>query len=131
MKPYRPTIDQLECRITPTAKWGQTVEVFQAAPTTIAAPSDFGALVYGSTIQLVWADHSDNETGFLILQSTNGGHSWKQFAITEANVTGYDFTNPRPNKEYMYVVFAFNDMDLSLHTNFATATMPRTKRDLM
>jgi len=127
MKSYRPTIEQLEERATPDAKWSQPVDVFQASPTTITAPSALTAIVDGSRIQETWTDNSSNETGFLVLQSANGGRTWKQLTTTGMNVTGCFATNLRPGKDYMYVVFAYNDTDISLHTNFAEVTFPRTK----
>jgi hypothetical protein len=55
-----------------------------------AAPSNLVAsALAGSQVSLTWQDHANNESGFLIEDSTDGGNSWTQVATAPTNATTY------------------------------------------
>ena len=72
------------------------------------APDTLAAALNGTEIDLSWADHSDNETGFIIERSTDGVN-YSPLATTVANVTAYADTSPLAlNTTYSYRVRATN-----------------------
>ena len=96
-----------------------------ATAATIGAPSNLTAQsVSSSQINLAWADHSGNETGFKIERSTNG-KTFAQIATVGANVTGYSSTGLTRGTRYWYRVRAFNASADSAFSNTASA---RTKQ---
>ena len=56
-----------------------------------AAPSDVSAAVqYDGSVVVTWSDNSDNETGFTIFRSDDGGVTWPTVVATvDADVTSY------------------------------------------
>lgn len=81
------------------------------APTAIDlpkpnAPSDLSSTVNGSNIDLTWTDNSDNETGFYIYQSTDGG-AYERIHTTAANVTAYTVQS-LDAASYSFRVTAYN-----------------------
>jgi hypothetical protein len=61
-----------------------------------------------TSVSLTWQDNSNNETGFLVERSTNGGRSWTQIGQVCANVTSFTDTSVTKNKTYCYRVRAYN-----------------------
>ena len=58
-----------------------------------------------------WADSSDNEDGFTIEASNNGGFTWNPVGTTGVNSTSYSVTGLTPGKSYSFRVSAFNSRD--------------------
>jgi hypothetical protein len=89
------------------------------------APSDLLATAASSNrIDLGWMDNSDNEGGFRIEQSTDGGGSFSVIAQVGGNVTSYSDAGLLPSTEYCYRVRAFNGAGPSDYTNTDCATTP-------
>ncbi|HYL93411.1 MAG TPA: choice-of-anchor D domain-containing protein [Alphaproteobacteria bacterium] len=86
------------------------------------APTNLTATTQGTTtINLSWADKSNNETGFYIERSTNGV-SWFRIATVGANVTTYADNGLARRTTYYYRVQAYNANGVSAYTNTANAT---------
>ena len=94
-------------------------------PLPPAAPGILMAsAVSKSQINLAWADHSDNESGFQIERSTDGS-LFTPIATVGVNVTGIANTGLKANKTYWYRVRAFNAVGSSAYSNVAGATTLR------
>lgn len=76
-----------------------------------------------SRIDLSWSDLSDNERGFNIYRSSNGGSSLTYLGSVAANVSTYSDTSVAPNGAYMYQVEAFTT-SFSALSNTASAVTP-------
>ncbi len=88
-----------------------------------AAPSNLTTTVPSMTqINLNWQDNSNNETGFQIFRSTDGGVSFSQFATVAANVTSFSNNALVTGQTYFYRVRAFNDIGVSAFSNTVSAT---------
>lgn len=71
-----------------------------------AAPSDLSAIAVSELrVDLVWADNSDNETGFEIERKDPGG-SFVEKATQGSNVTTWSDRSVQPDREYVYRVRA-------------------------
>ena len=90
-----------------------------AAPTALAATA-----VSSSQIDLAWADNSDNEDGFRIERSTDGGQTFTLLTTVGAGVTGYSDAGLAASTTYTYRVHAFNAGGDSGYSNTAGATTP-------
>ena len=78
--------------------------------------------VSNSKINLAWADHSDNETGFKIERKTpQSGGAYAEIAIVPANVSSYSDLGLNPANEYFYRVCAYNAGGHSSYSNEANA----------
>jgi len=80
-------------------------------------------VVSKSQINLQWADHSGNETGFEIERSTDNVR-FSRIKTVNANVTTYITTNLTAGKTYWYRVNAKNGVGDSAYSNTASATTP-------
>jgi titin len=82
--------------------------------------------VYTNQIYLTWQDNSDNEDGFKIERSVNGG-GFNQLGIQGANVTTYYDSGPQGGGlkpgTYCYRVKAFNSLGDSSYSNESCATI--------
>lgn len=85
-------------------------------------PSDLNATAMTNKIDLTWTDNSDNETGFYIERSVNGG-GFVRIDSTGANVTNYSDMDVAPGDVYVYRVFAYNNDGISTSTFVATASI--------
>jgi fibronectin type 3 domain-containing protein len=91
-----------------------------SAPT---APSNLtAAAVSAVQVNLSWQDNSDNEGGFSIEQSTDGGNTWTVPATASANATSYALSGLQPNTTYTFRVRAFNSKGNSGYSNSASAS---------
>ncbi|HSZ56316.1 MAG TPA: fibronectin type III domain-containing protein [Tepidisphaeraceae bacterium] len=101
---------------------------FPAQTSPPAAPDNLVATALaGTQVGLVWQDHADNESRFLIEDSTNGGTSWTQVATAATNATSYALGGLTPGTSYSFRVRATNAVGNSGYTNVATAaTIPLT-----
>jgi FtsP/CotA-like multicopper oxidase with cupredoxin domain len=90
---------------TITTKSAYVIAV-QAQPP--AAPTDLTAAVQaGPQVNLTWTDNANNETGFVIQRSVDGG-AFTRIATPAANSTSYLDTNVTSGKVYEYQVAATN-----------------------
>ena len=68
-----------------------------------------------------WTDASNNETGFKIDASTDGGTTWTQVATSAANTTTYTVTGLTPNTSYRFRLRAYNALGESPNSAASTA----------
>jgi hypothetical protein len=91
-----------------------------AAPTTLTAKA-----LPKLRIQLSWTDRANNESGFKIERTTDGGATWTALAAVGNNATTYTDSNLVLAKPYGYRVKAWNSCGESATTNVASATAKR------
>jgi hypothetical protein len=101
---------------TPTSTPTPTPTPTPQAPTNLTATA-----VSRSQINLAWTDNSDNETGFKVERSKNGG-KFSQIAIVGANVATYPATGLSRATTYYFRVRAYNGSSNSGYSNVASAT---------
>lgn len=90
-----------------------------------AAPDGLAATATSETaIELSWNDNSDDETGFRIERSTDGGGSWLLLAEVGADTTTYADSGLSACQEFSYRVRAERSSDgaVSSYSNVASAT---------
>lgn len=73
-------------------------------------------------INLSWTDNSDNEDGFTIERSIDGGSNWSVLNTTSQNIISYPDTGLTPYSIYYYRVYAFNSTGNSPYSNIAWDT---------
>ena len=61
-----------------------------------------------TSLQLYWLDQSNNETGFHVYRSTDGGANYTLIGDAAANSQFYQDNNLTPGMKYTYKVTAFN-----------------------
>ncbi|MFG6686059.1 T9SS type A sorting domain-containing protein [Mariniflexile sp. HNIBRBA6329] len=84
------------------------IQVLDLGGATPNAPTDVLAVSNSCTsVDLTWTDNSDNEDGFNILQSTNGGNYTLVQAL-EANIQSFSITNLSESTSYTFIVNAVN-----------------------
>ena len=94
-----------------------------------AAPFNLGAIAIGSTqVQVTWTDGSNNEAGFRLQRSTNGGTSWTLLAELASQLF-YD-GGRSPEVEVCYRAFAFNSAGESSPSNTGCTTPPAAPTQL-
>ncbi len=82
-----------------------------------AIPTGLTAAVASPTsVQLTWTDNSNNETGFRIQISSNGGSTWTTATTTGANVTSYTDSGLTTNHAYQFRI-RLNSSNGSTHAN--------------
>ena len=87
-----------------------------------APPGNLIATVISNTqIDLAWADHSGNETGFKIERKTGNAGTYMQVATVAANVTNFSSPGLNPNTKYYYRVRASNAGGNSPYSSAAEA----------
>ena len=95
-----------------------------AGPTPVA-PSDLTAtMIDCRTIQLDWTDNSDNEDGFKLEESFDGGIVYYQFDNVGPDIVTYTSTNYAPNSPYFFRIRAFNGGGNSPYSNIANVFLP-------
>jgi hypothetical protein len=87
------------------------------APSGLTAIADFSR-----RINLSWTDNSNNESGFRIERSVNGGANWSLLSSLPSNTSSYLDTGLTPNSIYHYRVNAFNSFGNSPYSNTAFDT---------
>ncbi len=100
MKSYRPMLESLEDRMTPT----------------IIAPSNLTADVQNGQVILVWNDNSDNEAHFVVERSTPNGRT-VQIGLAPALVPTFTDDAIHGHKTYYYRVYAVGVDGPSDYTN--------------
>lgn len=89
-----------------------------------AAPSGLTALADSSrNIQLTWSDNSNNEAGYKVERSTNGGNNWNIITSLGQNTNSFLDTGLIPNSVYYYRVFGYNIFGNSQYSNIAYDTV--------
>ncbi|MDQ8183619.1 fibronectin type III domain-containing protein [Pelagicoccus sp. SDUM812005] len=73
--------------------------------------------------KLTWQDNSDNEDGFYIERSKNGG-SFERIATLPANTTTFEDSDTQAGVRYRYRVQAFNSFGVSGYTNISLFELP-------
>jgi len=100
--------------------------VVQATPPT--APSDLTATLDGTVpqVNLSWTDNADNETGFVVERSDNGGAFAVIATLPGTDITSYSDTNVAFGNIYEYQVAATNAVGQSGYSNTAAVDMTGT-----
>ncbi|MEP6703029.1 MAG: Ig-like domain-containing protein, partial [Betaproteobacteria bacterium] len=92
-----------------------------AAPAKPAAPTNLSATTLSrSSIRIDWVDASNNETGFKIERSQNGG-AFSQVATVGANAVTFTNTGLTKNRNYNFRIRANNANGDSAYSNTASA----------
>ncbi|MEQ1757843.1 MAG: fibronectin type III domain-containing protein, partial [Vicinamibacterales bacterium] len=90
-------------------------------PTTPAAPGSVTvSSATASSLALSWVDFSNNETGFYVDVSTNGGVWYSRLGQVAGGVTGYTATGLAPATTYSFRITAFNGVGSSAPSNVAS-----------
>ncbi len=88
-----------------------------------SAPSHLTpANVWSERIDLNWRDNSNDETEFRVAISTNGGASWNNAAVVEANRTNARIDGLQPNTTYWFKVRAGNPYGYSEYCDIIAVT---------
>ncbi len=125
--------------VTPETTYGYRVNAVNSAGATVsdaelvvavpamavvpASPSGLTASANGSVVTLGWADHSADETGFLVERSVSGG-AFAVLGTVGANATGYVDATVVEGVTYGYRVSACNAMGNSMPTATASVLVP-------
>jgi hypothetical protein len=89
-----------------------------AAPTGLAFTSTSAA-----RFDLIWTDHSNNETAFALFRKSGAG-DWIRIAVLAPNITRYADSGLTPETSYTYRVRAIGLGGASAWSNEATGTTP-------
>jgi FtsP/CotA-like multicopper oxidase with cupredoxin domain len=90
--------------------YGEKYSLSTEPPDPPAAPDELSAVAAsGSAINLTWQDFANNETGFNIERSVDGGSNFDYLATVGANVTSFSDTGLEPVTTYWYRVNAENN----------------------
>ena len=107
--------------------WSNTATV--VVPPLPTAPTNLSAtLQAGPQVRLTWRDRANNETGFLVERSIDGGTTFAIIATAPARNgvgnTSYIDLPPVPTGSVTYQVAAVNTAGRSAYSNMATVTVP-------
>ena len=91
-------------------------------PVTPAAPGNLAASASGTTINLSWADNSNNEDGFKLERKTGSTGTYAQIAQLAAGQTSYSNVGLQASTTYVYRIRAFNTAGNSGYSNEVSAT---------
>jgi fibronectin type 3 domain-containing protein len=90
-----------------------------AAPTLLSSTA-----VTSTFVDLTWSDNSNNETGFTIDRSDDGGATWATVGSTQANINIFRDATVQPKWTYQYRIYAFNAGGPSALSNMITVVTP-------
>lgn len=93
-----------------------TTEIVVATPSVPNAPTnvEFGAYDAGKRqVELTWTDASNNETGFYVEYSVDGGKTWRASETMDANETSRNAWGLKTGTTYQFRVAAFNTAGVS------------------
>ena len=95
----------------------------ESSITSPSAPTGLVATAVSlSEVDLSWADNSDNETGFEVEWSSNGGATFALLTVAPVNSEEYTHVGLTPNTQYCYRVRAINAAGKSGYTAVQCAT---------
>lgn len=96
----------------------------QAPPVSVPSPPTDLLLqvISARQINMIWKDNSNNETGFRVERSEDGGRTWTKISDERENATSFDNTGLSPDKQYCYRVQAVNGAGGSRYSNEPCAT---------
>ena len=100
------------------------VTVAQAVPPS--SPINLMAAVNGAQVNLSWTDTANNETGFVVERSDNGGGFAVIATLPGADIVSYIDTNVASGNTYEYQVAATNATGTSGYSNTAQVDMTGT-----
>ena len=108
--------------------------LFPTAPVALAAPTNLSATPStdgqgNPQVNLVWDDNADNETGYTVERSANGG-PFVQLAATQADAVTYVDQTPAAGVDYTYRVKATGAAGDSAYSNVADLGVPAAPTDL-
>lgn len=89
-----------------------------AAPSNLAAEN-----VTSDKVDLKWDDNSNNESGFRIDRSADGG-AYTEIATVGSNVEKYSDAAVESDTTYTYRIRAYNGFGNSAHSNLLAVTVP-------
>jgi fibronectin type 3 domain-containing protein len=95
-----------------------------APPTSIPDPPTnlVATPISGVQINLTWVDNANNEAGYDIEESADGGNTWTHVTNASANSSAYAVGGLQPGTAYSFRVRAFNILGNSAYSNTASAT---------
>lgn len=99
---------------------GETEQPFPAAPSSLGI-----AAVGADWVNLIWNDNSNNEEGFEIEISVDGGSNYEFFDIVGPGVTSITASELEPSTSYKFRVLAFNEIGYSGPSNSVTVLTTR------
>ena len=105
-----------------TSEYSSEINAMIEVEVTVDAPSALSATAGETSIEITWTDNADNETGFYIERSDDGG-SFVVIDSTSANVESYSDASVSAGVEYMYRVQAYNSEVKSEFSAAANATI--------
>ncbi len=89
-----------------------------AATTMPLAPSNLQTVAISTqSVDLTWTNNSNNETGFRIAVSLDGGTTWSNLGTVGANVTSFNATGLKPGTHYLFKVRAADGDVFSDYSN--------------
>lgn len=101
-----------------------TTEVRPQAPAVIQS-----SLPSPNQVLLIWADRSDNETGFRIRRRSSLGEPWVIVATVRQGTTTYRDNSVSPPESYVYTITAFNSAGESIVSNEVRVGSPNVAPD--
>jgi len=93
-----------------------------------AAATELTAIATATTVEIMWNDNSNNETGFLIQRNVGAG-DFSELTQVASNTSSYIDMALTPGESYGYRVIAFNatgSADFSNTANVTIDTIPNT-----
>ncbi len=102
---------------------GWDMGAFEYNSNILTAPSVLSATVISSSqINLSWIDNSNNEDGFTLQYSTDGGSSYIELVSLSAGTTNYSQAGLSETTTYDYRLFSYNSFGNSAYSNSVSAT---------
>lgn len=98
-----------------------TFDDFTATPTPAAATNLTASPEDELKIHLAWTDNSNNETGFKIMRSSDGGSTYSLLTTVPRNTQSYDDDSVGNGQHYYYQVIATNTYSDATSSNTADA----------
>jgi hypothetical protein len=93
------------------------------SPDYVARPTNLAAVQSGSDVDLTWHDAADNETGYVIERSDNGGSTWNQIGTPDEDAAGYNDMTSAYGASYKYRVMATGSVQNSSYTTTGTVNV--------
>ncbi len=106
-----------------SSAYATTLSVTVPAPPPLPPSNATATIQAGPQILVAWTDNSNNETGFVIQRSINGG-AFAALVTTTANITNYTDTTVTPGNTYQYQVAAVNAVGSSAYATTPSVTVP-------